>query len=297
MFCTRKPEELSSRTVYEKITSNLMLLYRCKEFLNINSGESGFYHMYLLNLQRLLCNIVLTSAITLCETYISATNNFRQNRDSVDYKRALFTHKGKLHHADVDYHDSCYIHRRENSDPAVLTSSFLDRCATAVWHAHNIHSYISTCTQAIGEPNVLPLKDLIERIVESTGVLYTPLVLPPDLVEHTRPAANCRQCSRTSVIRGTMTISGQDPMCACTISLYTGTNVDGGKHAPLISARRVLYDTTQRSLCLHAPLCGCSIHKGTFSSTLKQLVTALTGHVNKRPASQIQKVDSHLLPH
>jgi hypothetical protein len=225
----------------------------------------------------MLCNILLLSALTLCETYMSATEKFMGNKDRDSYKRALFTHQGNLHHADLDYHCACHAPRAGEGQSAVLTSTFLDRCADAVSHAYTIHSYVDVSAQGKEEPNIFPLTDLIQRIMQSTSVLYTPLTLPPDLVGNTKPVANCRQCSKDAVIRGTMTLSGPEAICTCTISVYKGTNTDGGRHTPLVSARRVLFDTTQRSICMQSPLCDCTCHKETFARTLTQLVGALTG--------------------
>lgn len=275
MFCTRTPETLSSRAVYKKIDENRLLLYRCKNYLEQNKVKGGLSDIHLLCIHSMLCSILLTSAITLCETYVAATDKFRENNDQVGYKRALFTHQGKLYHADLDYHCAC--HHTTAGKAAVLTSTFLDKCAAAVWDAYNIHSYVDASTQGTNGPNIFTLMDLIHRMMQSTSVLYTPLVLPPDLVENTKLAANCRQCSRDAITRGTMTLSGPEALCTCTTSIYKGTNMDGGKHTPLVSARRVLFDTTQRSMCMQSPLCDCTPHKETFMQMLTQLVSALTG--------------------
>lgn len=275
MFCTRTPEQLASCAVYTKIDKNRLLLQRCKAYLDQEEPTGRLSDIHLLSVHRMMCEILVASATTLCETYVSATDKFRETRDIVGYKRALFTHHGNLHHADLDYHCACHDRRAGDGQDAVLTSTVLDRCASAVCRAYNAHSYVDV--QGATAPNISPLCDLIKRMMRTTSVVYTPLVLPPDLMANTKLAANCRQCSRDSVIRGTMTLSGPEAMCTCTISVYKGTNVDGGKHASLVSARHVLFDTTQRSLCMQSPLCGCSVHKKTFSQTLEQLVDALTG--------------------
>lgn len=275
MFCTRSPEELSSIAVYEKVDKNCILLRRCKDYLAQSEVKSDFPDTHLLCVQNTLCSILLTSALTLCETYVNATDKFRDNRDRVGYKRALFTHQGKLHHADLDYHCAC--HHKATGEAAVLTSTFLDRCAAAVCHAYNIHSYVDGSSHGMEGPNLIPLSDLIHRMIQSTSVLYTPTTLPPDLVESTKRATNCRQCSRDAVIRGTMALSGTETLCTCTTSMYSGTNTDGGKHNPFVSARHTLFDTTQRSMCMQSPLCECTVHKDTFKQTLTQFVTALTG--------------------
>lgn len=282
MFCTRTPEQLSSKAVYDKIAANSLLLHTCKDYLKGDGATTGLYIIHFVSLHMTLCHIHLISAISLCETYMSATDKFRHNRDREGYKRALFTHQGKLHHADVHYHCACHnTSRAVGRPPAVFTSSFLNRCAIEVSRAYNIHSYVDAgvdgSTQGVEEPNISPLMNLIDRMIHSTGILYAPLVLPPDIVENTKLAADCRHCSRNAVIRGTMVISGPEPLCTCAVSIYNGTNVDGGKHASLVSARRTLFDTLQRSICMQAPLCDCTLHKEAFASMLTQLVHGLTG--------------------
>lgn len=160
---------------------------------------------------------------------------------------------------------------------AILTSTFLDRCAVAVSHAYNVHSYVDISAEERDEPNTLPITDLMDRMMQAVGVLYAPLVLPPDVLGSTKPAASCRLCSRDAVIRGTVTLSESEAVCTCTVSIYTGTNIDGGRHMALVSARRILLDTTQKSMCMQEPLCDCTIHREAFASTLRQLTRALTG--------------------
>ena len=276
-FCTRTPKELSSMYMYEKIDRNRLLLQKCKGYLEKSSVPGSLAHIHLLSLHRMLCNIHLISAISLCETYKSATAKFIQTKDHVGYKRALFTHQRNLHHADIDYHCSCHGREEEDGQSAILTSTFLDRCAVAVSRAYSVHSYVDISTQERDEPNTFPLTDLINRMMKAVGVLYAPLVLPPDLLGSTKPAASCRLCSRDAVIRGTMALSESKAVCTCTASIYTGTNIDGGKHVSLVSARRLLLDTTQWSMCMQVPLCDCNIHREAFASTLSQLARALTG--------------------
>lgn len=248
-----------------------------------NNDSTDFLQIHVLSIQRMLSDILLTSALTLCETYILATQKFRQNRDHVAYKRSLFAHDGKLHHADIDYHCACHGTRLEESRCAIRTSTFIDRCALAASHAYNIHSYVDASRQENSGPNTFPLTDLIHRMMQSISVLYTPLILPPDIVDNTKPAANCRVCSKNTIIRGTMALSGQEAVCSCTTSVYRGTNADGGRHASLTVARHILFDTTQRSMCIQAPMCECRIHNDAFVSIVTQLVHALTGETRCLP--------------
>jgi hypothetical protein len=279
MFCTRTPEQLASSAVYEKIEKNRMLLQTCKNLMKQTKDDAGCPHIHLLSVHRMLSDILLNSALTLCGTYLLATQNFRQDGDQVAYKRALFTHHGKLYHGDIDYHCTCHTRARTRGGGGytLQTSTFLDRCSTAVSRAYNIHSYVEVPTQGNQEPNISPLADLIDRMVGTISVLYTPLIIPPDIVDSTKPAANCRVCSRDAVIRGTMTLSGQEDVCSCATSVYKGTNSDGGTHTPLVKARRILFDTTQRSMCMQMPLCDCTLHREAFVSTVTRLTRALTG--------------------
>lgn len=279
LFCTRTPEQLASMSVYEQIGSNCLLLHKCKGYLEQSNVPGGLAHIHILSLHMMLCNILLLSAISLCETYRLATAKFIQTRDRVGYKRALFTHQGNLYHADIDYHCSCHVQEKLDRQSAILTSTFLDRCAVAVSNAYNVHSYVDISTQERHEPNTLPLTDLINRMMQATGVLYSPLVLPPDVLGSTKPAASCRLCSRDAVIRGTMALSESEAVCTCTVSIYTGTNIDGGRHSDHVSARRLVLDTTQRSMCMQRPLCDCTIHRKAFASTLRQLTSSLTGNL------------------
>ena len=278
LFCTRTPEQLSSVPVYDEINKNLLILQQCRDDLEQTSVPGGLSHIHMLSVHRMVCNVLLISALTLCETYVRATAKFRENRDTVSYKRALFTHQGRLHHADLDYHCACHGTREAEGQSAVLTSTFLDRCAVALWRAYTIHSYVDVSTRGGQVQSTLPLQGLINRMMQGTGVMYCPLVLPPDLVVNTTSVECCKRCSMTAIINGTMTLCEPDAPCTCTVSLYTGTNKDGGKHTGLVAARRFLLDTTQKSMCMQASLCDCPIHKETFASALKQLSDALTGH-------------------
>ena len=277
MFCTRTPEQLASRGVYEKVHSNCLLLHECHAYLLEHSSVSRVLpYIHLLSLHRMLCSILLLSVISLCETYMLATTKFRQTRDCAGYKIALFTHKHNLHHADINYHCSCH-EKGVVSLSAILASTFLDKCAVSVSRAYNVHCYADISAQERDEDNTVPLTDLIKRIMQAVAVLYAPLVLPPDVLGSTRPASSCSLCSRDAVMRGTMALTESEAVCTCSLSMYTGTNIDGGRHANLVSARRYLLDTTQKSMCLQVPLCDCLTHRESFASILRQLSHALTG--------------------
>ena len=277
MFCTRTLEQLASSSVYQEIERNLSILQQCRSNLEQTSEPSGLSHIYMLSVHRMVCNVLLISALTLCETYVSATGKFRENRDAVGYKRALFTHEGRLHHADLDYHCACHGMSEGGGQHPLLTSTFLDRCAVAISRAYNIHSYVDVSTRGGPGQSTVPLADLIRRMMQITGVMYCQPVLPPDLVDTTKSVELCKRCSRDAVINGTMTLCEPDASCTCTVSVYTGTNTDGGRHTSLVAGRHFLLDTTLKSMCMQASLCDCQLHKETFASALKQLSDALTG--------------------
>ena len=277
MFCTRTVEQLASASVYDEIERNLLLLRQCRQDLESTSKPCLLSNVYMLSMHRMVCNVLLISALTLCETYVHATVKFRESRDGVIYKRSLFTHEGKLHHGDLDYRCACHETGPGEDQSAWSTSTFLDKCAVALYRAYRIHSYVEVSTRGRAAESTLPLADLIERMMNSTGIIYCPLVLPPDILEHSKSVESCKRCSRDAVVNGTLTLCESKATCTCTVSVYRGTNKDGGRHAAVVAARHFLLDTTQKSLCMQSPLCNCPLHKDIFTSSLQQLSDALTG--------------------
>lgn len=278
MFCTRTCQELSSGPVYKQIKKNRENLEKCYSSFSRKRMTADFCETHLLSLQSMLCNILLKCAMALCDTYITATDNFWTTRDAESYKLSLFIHQHQIYHADLDYHwpfSDKTSQYKEND--AIFTSNFVDRCDAAVTHAYTMHTYVDYTRGEILHPITQPLIDLIQRILHSTSMLYTPLTLPPDIVDNKKLAADCRQCSKDAVLRGTMTLSKNKPKCNCIISVYSGKNIDGGMHAPETSARRFVFDTTQRIMCIQSNMCDCARHKQNFADNIDDFKKAITG--------------------
>lgn len=269
MFCVRQPHELASDGVFRKISRNIQLLEKCKESLwQITSPSNQAQELQLYCLPGMLCHLLIDSALNLCVTYIRATEQFRHDGDHTAYRRSLFLNQGKMHHADIDFECGCI----ERGNDAISTSNFIQRCNAAVSHAYNTHSYVELPQAQITNF----LLDLVNKIMRSAAALYTPLTIPPDIIDHTMLATECRQCSKDLVTRGTLNLVTSETLCTCAISPYDGTNSSGGMHTHRTIARHILFDATQRIMCMQAPMCGCLTHRKMFKQTLGQFVDVMT---------------------